>query len=393
MDYKIPLATNSLDDKDIQETMNCLKSGRVTAGRKVKEFEEKLSNYVGVDEAAMVNSGSSANLLALSALANPLDRKLSYGDEVIVPALTWSTTVFPVIQLGAIPVFVDCGADYQMDETRIEKMITDKTKAIMPVHILGGMCNTPEINKIAKRHGLFVIEDACEALGSKYSSKYAGTIGDMGTYSFYLSHHITTIEGGMIVSNNAEFMDTIRMMRNHGTVRDSSRLEEFKRQYPHIDWRFMFGNIGYNVRSSDLNATLGISQLDKLEGILQARRNNAAIVLEALKPYENMLALPPKQENVESSWFSFPVCVKEGSGFSARELTAHLESKGIETRPIVAGNLAEHPIFKSGKVSFRKDVLSNADRFMKNGFYFGIHQGVDVDYLVKNLNDFLKVRN
>jgi CDP-4-dehydro-6-deoxyglucose reductase, E1 len=393
MTYKVPLATNSLDETDINAAIKCLKSGNLTAGKKVKEFEEKFADYFGVKNAIMVNSGSSANLLAMSALANPLDKKLNYGDEVIVPALTWSTTVFPIIQMGAVPVFVDSDVSYQMAEAEIPEMITKKTRAIMPVHILGNMCNMRAIKQIAKEHNLFVIEDTCEALGSKYNGKYAGTIGDIGTYSFYFTHHISTIEGGMVVSNNSELVDTMRMMRNHGMTRDSNKLASLKKKYPNIDPRFMFGNIGYNIRSSDLNATLGITQLDKLDEIIKARKFNAFLVNDVLEEYSDVLELPTTQDHIDNSWFAYPITVNSNTAnFTVKEFKKYLESKSIETRPLIAGNLAEQPIFKSGKVKFRKGNLFNAQKFMENGFYFGIHQDVNMDYLLYYLDEFLSER-
>jgi len=391
MRYKVQLAVSTIGPKDIDEAIACLKSGNLTMGQKVREFEAKFAQYIGAKDAVMVNSGSSANLLALFAFSNPfINKHLSPGDEVIVPAVTWSTTAFPVIQAGCVPVFVDCDQDYQIDTQKLDELITNKTKAIIPTHILGNVCNMDEITKIAKDHELYVLEDSCEALGAKYGNKYVGTIGDIGTYSFYFSHHITTIEGGMVVSTNEELLDTIRVMRHHGLVRDSSKKAEYIKNFPNIDPRFMFVNMGFNLRPTELNAVLGITQLDKLDGIIETRKRNAKMLIEALQRYEDYLLLPREKPNTSHSWFAFPITVKPNSLFKREDLMNFMEKASIETRPLIAGNLVEHPVFLSGKIPFKKGNLDTAENVMRNSFYFGVHQDVDVQYVIDVFDNFFK---
>ncbi len=391
MKYKVPLAVSTLEQDDIDEAVKCLKSGNLTMGEKVKEFEARFAEYLGAKEAIMVNSGSSANLLVLSAISSPMrDKPLLPGDEVIVPSVTWSTTVFPVMQVGCTPVFVDCDEDYQMDAQKLDGLITDRTKAIIPTHILGNLCNMKEIKKIAKEHDLIVIEDTCEALGAKDAGRYAGTIGDVGTYSFYFSHHITTIEGGMLVSNDADLMDMIRIMRHHGLVRDSSKKADYIKKFPGIDPRFMFVNMGFNFRPIELNAALGMTQLNKLNGLIAGRRKNAQKLLGALQQYQDYLLLPKEKPNTFHSWFAFPLTVKQKGGLTREKLTQFMENAGIETRPLVTGNLVEQPIFLDKRIRFRKGDLTMAQNVMKNSFYFGIHPHADVDYIASIFDRFFR---
>lgn len=390
MGYKIPLAVSTINNEEIDEVIKCLNSGYFTMGKKTEEFEKKFANYVGAKYAVMVNSGSSANLLAMFALVNPLlKNNIKYGDEVIVPSVSWSTTVFPVLQAGAIPVFVDCDSDYQIDADKIEDAISDKTRAIIPTHILGNVSDMKKISKIAQSHNLYVIEDSCESLGSKIAGKYVGTFGDMGTYSFYFSHHITTIEGGMLVSDNEDLIELIRVMRHHGLVRDSLKKDMYIKQFPDIDPRFMFVNMGFNLRPTDLNAVIGIKQLDKLDSILRSRRENAEQLLKGLNAYKEYLVLPKEKPNTTHSWFSFPLTVKENKEFTKDQLVMFLESKGIETRPLVAGNLVEQPVFRNKLIKFRiSGDMKNANNVNKNSFYFGMYQNLNTDYILNVFNTF-----
>ncbi len=394
MNYKIPLATTTISDEEINDVTSCLKSKSVTMGKKVAKFEEQFASRVGAQNAIMVNSGSSANLLALFTLFNPfLEKNLKRDDEVIVPAVSWSTTVFPIVQAGGVPVFADCGPDYQIDPSKIESLITDKTKAIMPTHILGNVCAMDEINSIAKKHDLYVVEDTCESLGASYKKRQAGTFGDIGTYSFYFSHHITTIEGGMLVSDDAELTDIVRVMRNHGQVRDSAKKNEFIKRYPNIDPRFMFINLGFNLRPTELNAVMGIDQLKKLDGIIATRNSNVKELVKELQQYEEYLALPSHNQNVVPSWFAFPITVKKNKIFDRNRLTEHLEKSSIETRSLIAGNLLDHPVFRDKKIKYRAGDLTNAENVMYNSFYFGIYQDVDVQYIANAFHEFFKRLN
>jgi len=390
--YKVPLAVNQIGKKEIEAVTNCLKKEKTTMDIIVKEFEDKFAKYIGCKHAIMVNSGSSANLLAVSVLSNALyENRIKPGDEVIVPAVSWSTTVFPIIQHGAIPVFVDCGVDYQIDVDKIESVITDKTKAIFIVNILGNLCDMRRIMKICDTYNLFLIEDNCESLGSKYGDKHVGNFGKFGTFSFYFTHHLSTIEGGMLVTNDSELYDTAKVMRSHGYVRFSDKIDDYKRAFPNIDQRFMFINLGYNFRPMELQAAIGLVQLEKLDGYLKTRRESAIKITKALEKYEEYFILPREKPNTTHSWFAYPLTVKPNDLFGRRELMSFLETSGIETRPLIAGNLVEQPVFQSGDIDYKSGELPNARNVMRHSFYIGNHPKVDVEHLIKSFDNFFKV--
>lgn len=269
---RIPLAIPPYGSKEVIESLESLLSMKTTAGTKVRKFEKKFSNYIGGKYGIMVNSGSSANLLALSILSNPLlKNRIKPGDEIITPAVTWATTVYPICNINAIPRIVDVNlCDYTIDPDSIEKAINKKTKAIMIVHLLGNPCNMKAIVKIAKKHKLWLIEDACEAHGAKFSGKHVGTFGDLATFSFFASHHITTMEGGMITTNNKMLNEIGKSMRTFGWSRDLSSKKQLEKKYPNIDSRFLFVNTGFNFRPTELQGAFGIHQIDKLEKIGRA---------------------------------------------------------------------------------------------------------------------------
>lgn len=389
--YKVPLAVNLIREEEIEAVTNCLMNEKTTMDTTVKEFEEKFAKYIGCKHALMVNSGSSANLLAISVLSNPLsENRIKPGDEVIVPAVSWSTTVSPIIQNGAIPVFVDCDEDYQIDTNKIEEAISDKTKGIMIVNVLGNLCDMKRISEICKEHNLFLVEDDCEALGSKYGDKHVGNFGELGTFSFYFTHHISTIEGGMITTNDSELYDTLNVMRSHGYARPSVKLGEYRKKFPEIDYRFMFINLGYNFRPMELQAAIGLIQLEKLESYLKIRRASANKIANALEKYKDYLVIPKEKPNTNHSWFAFPLTVKNNELFRRKNLMDFLEENSIETRPLIAGNLVEQPIFQSGAIKYRSLDLPNARNVMRNSFYIGNHHKVDVDYVIKVFDDFFR---
>lgn len=387
---RIPLADNSYGVEEIEEILDSLISGNITMGKKVEKFEKEFAEYIGTKYAVMVNSGSSANLLSLSILSNPeVESRIKPGDEIIVPAVTWSTTIYPIINIGAIPVLVDVDEDYLINVSEIKKNITDKTKAIIPVHLLGNVCNMDEICEIAEENNLYVIEDTCEALGSEYKNKKAGSIGDISTFSFYFSHHITTIEGGMLCTNNEQFADLARILRAHGYVRNSLRKEEYVKKYPNIDPRFLFVNIGYNFRPTELQAAMGLHQIKKLDKFLKIRERNAKFLNENLSRYSDFLILPKEKEQTRHSWFCYPITVKENRYFKREDLTLFLESKGIETRPLVAGNFADQPGLQLFK--YRRGNLKYSEYIMKNSFYIGnnpSNKEEDLLYIKNAFNEF-----
>ena len=373
----LPLNVPSFGWEEVWEAVDSLLTNRLTMGEKVRRFEEMFASYIGARHAVMVNSGSSANLLALSVLTNPLaERPIAPRDEVITPAVTWATTVFPIINVGAVPVLVDVDLDtFSLDLEEVERAITPRTRAIMPVHLLGNPCDMSRLMEIARRHGLLVIEDTCEAHGAMLGDRKAGSFGDVSTFSFFFTHHVNTVEGGMLVTDDDRLADLARALRAFGWVRDQSDREEIAARHPEIDPRFLFVNIGYNFKPMELQAAFGIHQMEKLEGFIEARRVNAREWTDALRPYRGHVRVHDEREGTRHVWFGYQVTVEPGAPFERSELVAHLEAKGLETRPIVAGNIAEQPalrLFPHRQVG----DLPNSRLIMRQSFYFGNHQGI-----------------
>lgn len=374
---RIPLNIPSFGHEEILEALDSLLSTNVTMGRKVRQFEEMFAEYVGVKNAVMVNSGSSANLLALSILTNPaLKGRLQPGDEVITPALTWATTVFPIQNVGAVPVLVDVGLEtLNLIPAEVEKAITPRTRAIMPVHLLGNPCDMDGIMAIARRHRLLVIEDACEAHGAEYRGRKVGSFGDLATFSFFFTHHISTIEGGMLVTDNEEYADLARALRVFGWIRDLKQRDTIAERYPDIDARFLFTNTGYNLRPTEIQGAFGIHQIGKLEGYIEARRENAQYWQERLRAFEEFVLLHAEAEGTRHVWFGTALTVKPNAPFDRTEFVDHLEALGVETRPIMAGNISEQPAMQF--FPYRQvGELPNARFIHRNSFFFGNHHGV-----------------
>jgi CDP-6-deoxy-D-xylo-4-hexulose-3-dehydrase len=395
--YKIPLSVPSFDWEEVVEAVDSLLSTYLTMGEKVRRFEELFAKYIGSKEAVMVNSGSSANLIALNILSNPVlgDNTIKPGDEIIVPAVTWSTSIFPIINIGAIPVLVDINLEtFSVKEEEIEEGVTDRTRAIVPVHLLGFPCNMRKIINIANKYKLYVIEDACEAHGAEWNGKKVGTFGDMGTFSFFFSHHITTIEGGMIVTDNEEYAELARVLRAHGWVRDLKQKDQILRKYPEIDPRFLFINMGFNVRPTEIQGAFGIHQIAKLEQFIKIRRENAKYWNEQLNKYSDYFIIHAEKENSRAVWFGYPITIKPNAPFKRKELVDYLESRGIETRPLVAGNMDEQPAMKLFR--YRKvGNLSNSRLIMRNSFFIGNHHAIgeeEREYFVNIVKNFMKER-
>ena len=391
---KIPLNIPSYSWEEAYEAIESIITTRVTMGEKVQKFERMFADYVGVENAVMVNSGSTANLLALSILTNPvINNRIQKGEEIITPAITWSTTVFPIINVNAMPVLVDVDLDtYTIDTTEIEKAITDKTRAIMPVHILGNPCNMKEIMEIAEEHDLFVVEDCCEAHGAEFNGKKVGSFGDISTFSFFFSHHISTIEGGMVLTNNEEYAELAKSLRAHGWIRELKNRNEIAKKYKEIDARFLFINLGYNVRPTEIQGAFGIHQIKKLDKFVEIRRNNARYWTEKLKQYSDYLLLQEERRGTKHVWFGYPVTVKSTAPFTRKDFVDFLEQKGIETRPVMAGNIAEQPAMKLFK--YRKaGELNNSKIIMRNSFFFGNHHGigkVEREYIADCISEFVE---
>jgi CDP-6-deoxy-D-xylo-4-hexulose-3-dehydrase len=363
--------------EEVWEALESLLTTKVTMGQKVQKFEASFGQYVGVKHAVMVNSGSSANLLAMAILTNPvLKNRLVPGDEVITPAVTWATTVWPIINMGLTPVLVDVDLDtFNASPEAIETSVTNKTRAILMVHLLGNPCQMDKIMAIARRHNLLVIEDACEAHGAEYRGTRVGAFGDIATFSFFFSHHITTIEGGMLLTNNDEYADLARSLRAFGWVRDLKERQAAISRQPDIDDRFLFTNIGYNLRPTEIQGAFGIHQMAKLDSYIETRRENARYWGQALGTLSPYLMLHGEAEHVRHVWFGYPVTVSPQAPFSRKELVDHLESRGVETRPIMAGNIAEQPAMNL--FPYRKEGdLANSRLIHRNSFFFGNHHGI-----------------
>lgn len=365
-----------------------------TMGKKVRAFENQYAQYAGTKHAVMSNSGSSANLLAVAALANPFTKDyLKPGDEVIVPALSWSTTIWPLIQHNLVPVIVDCDLDtFNLDLEKLEKAIGPKTRAIKLVHVYGNPCNMDAIMGLAKKHNLFIIEDCCEAMGAFYDGKSVGSFGDVGNFSFFFSHHISTMEGGISVTNNFDLTETMRILRAHGWSREADEHQKYVNMYPDIDPRFIFINIGYNLRPTEVNAAMGMHQLPKLDALIEKRRETAAYYQKHLSKYEEFFHFQTEEPKGKHVWFGFPIILKDKTPFSVKDITSYMQQQHIETRPIIAGNMARHPAFNMYEHRIAGD-LSAADTVMKKGFAFACHHAVDEkarEYVVGTIDTFIE---
>lgn len=393
---RIPLSVPSYGVEEVMEALDSLLTTRVTMGSKVREFEKRFAEYIGMRHAIMVNSGSSANLLALSMLTNPLlDGHLQPGDEIITPAVTWPTTVYPIIQTGALPVLVDVDLEtFNVTVAQLERALTPRTRALMIVHLLGNPCPIRPIMEFARAHNLFVIEDCCEAHGAEVDGRRVGSFGHLATFSFYFSHHITTIEGGMLLMNDPDLAELARALRVFGWVRDLRNRDPLAREYADIDARYLFVNLGYNFRPTEIQGAFGIHQLARLEGFIEARRANARYWTERLRVLERYFLLPQEQEGTRHAWLFYPLVVRPDAPFTRAELTAFLESKMVETRPIMAGNISEQPVMRH--VPYRSvGSLPNARLIMRNGLLVGMHQSLAArarEAFVTYLEDFVSSR-
>lgn len=393
---RIPLGVPSYDALEVCEAVDSLLDRETTMGRKVREFEAMFARYLGVKHAIMVNSGSSANLVAVSILTNPIvDRRLSPGDEVITPAVTWATTVFPIVQCGLVPVLVDVDLrSFNILPEQISRAITPRTRAIMPVHLLGNPCDMAPIVEIAKEHGLFVIEDACESHGAEYHGHKTGSIGDLGTFSFFFTHHITTMEGGMVVTNDDRYAELARALRVFGWARDMPDVATLGERHRPIDPRWLFVNIGFNMRPTELQGAFGIHQLPRLERFIEIRRENARIWDRELAEISDALWTAQEVAGTRHVYFAYPLTVRPGAPFTRDDLTAFLEAHGVDTRPIMAGNIDEQPAMRL--VPYRRcGGLENAQYILRNAFLVGNHHGIggrERDRLLALMREFLGAR-
>ena len=367
--FNYPLYNNAFTNEDILNGIEVLLSQRITMSKITEEFEHRFSKYIGSNYALMVNSGSSANLLSSFALINPKKKnRLKNGDKFLIPAICWSTSLWPLIQCGLIPKFIDVNKDnFCLEDELLNNKILNEIRAIVTIHILGNSSNIKKISRIAKRKKIFLIEDTCEALGSKYNSKYLGTFGDFGTYSFYYSHQITSGEGGMIVCNSKNDYELIHSLRSHGWDRGLKKSNK-KNQ-------FNFINSGFNLRPMDLTASIGLSQfkrLDKMMNIRKINRDKIIYKIKKLKNWNNQYNFFEPSKNVKPSWFGLPLMINVLNINRKKKFMEYLNKSGIETRPLLSGNFLNQPSAKLYKLNKNNLKFPNAQLIEDKGFFIGL---------------------
>jgi len=376
----------------------------LTAGRFTEQFEQRLAEYLGVEAVLMVNSGSSANLLAVTALTSPKlgDRQLKPGDEVITVAAGFPTTVAPLVQNGLVPVFVDVGlGDYNALAERVAAAVGKKTRAIILAHTLGNPWDLDAIAAVAKKHALWLIEDNCDALGTTYKGKKTGTFGDLATLSFYPAHHITTGEGGAVVCSNDELRRIVLSLRDWGRDcycaggENNTCGRRFAQQFGTLplgyDHKYVYSHIGYNLKATDLQAAIGCAQLDRLDGFVAARKKNHAYLSKALARFGDRLILHTATAGSDPSWFAYVITVGEKAGFSREELVKHLTEHKVETRNVFSGNLLRHPGFAHIKHRVHGDLV-NSDVVTTRSFFVGVYPGLgetELGYMVEQFASFM----
>ena len=408
---RIPYASRVYDHQEMVNLVDSSLEFWLTSGRYTVEFEKKLAEYLHVRYAALVNSGSSANLIAFMTLTSPLlgERRVKRGDEVITVAAGFPTTVTPVIQYGAVPVFVDVTIpQYNIDVARLEEAYSEKTKAVMIAHTLGNPFDLAAVKAFCDRHGLWLVEDNCDALGTRYTmngeEKFTGTIGDIGTSSFYPPHHMTMGEGGAVYTDNPLKNKIIRSMRDWGrdcvcaSGQDNLCGHRFDRQYGELplgyDHKYVYSHFGYNLKATDLQAAIGCAQIEKFPSFVEKRRHNFERLHKALEGLEDRLILPEAAPNSRPSWFGFLITCKEGT--DRNKVVQYVESRGVQTRMLFAGNLIKHPCFDEmraeGKGYRVVGGLTNTDRIMRDTFWVGVYPGMNdemIDYMAKTIREAL----
>ncbi|HYL66141.1 MAG TPA: DegT/DnrJ/EryC1/StrS family aminotransferase [Nitrosopumilaceae archaeon] len=393
---RIALIEPAFGPDEVIEALDSLLTTNVTMGKKVKRFEHLFSRYIKSRFSSMVNSGSSANLVALSALTNPwFQRRIKKNTEVITPAVTWATTVYPLYNLNLKPKFVDINLEnFCMKTDDLDRAVSSNTSLLLPVHLLGNVCDMSIIKEVATKKDLLIMEDCCEAHGAEFKGKKVGTLGDIGTFSFFLSHHITTMEGGMVVTNDESLHELSKALRAFGWIRDLKLKEKFMSKYPHIDPRYLFVNLGYNFRPLEIQGAFGIHQIAKLENFIKIRKENARYWSRRFSQYEDYFILTKETPHTRSVYFCYPLTIKKDAPFDRKHLLNYLKTKKIETRPIMSGNFLEQPTIefiphaKYGK-------LENSKLAMRNSFFFGNHHEIDKpqrEYVVDVIAQFIECK-
>jgi len=409
---RITYAARVYDKAEMTNLVDSALEFWLTSGRYTDEFEKKLADYLKVRFCSLVNSGSSANLIAFMALTSPLlgDRSIKRGDEVITVAAGFPTTVTPIIQYGAVPVFVDVTiGQYNIDVTKLEEAYSEKTKAVMIAHTLGNPFDLKSVKEFCDRHALWLVEDNCDALGSKYTidgkEYFTGTVGDIGTSSFYPPHHMTMGEGGAVYTDDPVLNKCIRSFRDWGrdcicpSGKDNFCGHRYDGQYGELpagyDHKYVYSHFGYNLKATDMQAAIGCAQIEKFPTFVERRIENFNRLKAGLAGLEDKIILPSANENSRPSWFGFLITVKEG--ISRNDLVRFLEDRGIQTRMLFSGNLIKHPCFdemrRSGKGYRVVGNLENTDRIMRDTFWVGVYPGMTnemIDYMALSIRDYFE---
>lgn len=373
-----PLIEQNFEADEIVEMAEVILSGQLTMGPRVREFEKKFAAFVGAPYAVMVNSGSSANLLAVAAAANPArPHRLNRGDEILVPAVCWSTSIWPIVQMGLTPVLVDVDPlTLNLDPVSMREKTNSRTKGLMAVHVLGNCAPMDEIQAFAKERGLIIVEDTCESLGSRWNGKTLGTLGDFGTFSFYFSHHMTTGEGGMVVCRSLEDYDLLKCLRAHGWSRELSNRSELEKDHADVDGRFLFVNAGFNFRPMEIQAALGLRQIEKLPIMNRERVTNWSALVGALRSHprwRGQFEFPKAEPGAEPVWFGFPAFLSDRVNIPLKTYLEGLSARGVENRPIVSGNFARQPGLKLFGCEADPAALAGAEKVHQRGFFIGSH--------------------
>jgi len=403
---EVPVSGKVIGSLELQNMVEASLDGWLTTGRFNQQFEEKLSKFLGIKCLLTVNSGSSANLIAFSTLTSPKlkDRAIQKGDEVISVAAGFPTTVNPIVQFGAIPVFVDVKIPtYNIDENLVESAITNKTKAIMLAHTLGNPFNVKKIKEICDKYNLWLIEDSCDALGSKFDNQNVGTFGDLATLSFYPAHHITMGEGGAVFTNSKKLERIAESFRDWGRDcycepgKDNTCNKRFSWQLGDLpfgyDHKYTYSHLGYNMKITDMQAACGLAQLESLNEFISKRKNNFNFLHKNLESLKEFLILPEPEKNSEPSWFGFPLTLKKNHQYNRRALIQYLSDSKIGTRLLFSGNLTKQPYMKNITFKVHGD-LKNTDLIMENTFWIGLYPGLSkkqLEYSIDKILNFFKI--
>lgn len=410
---RIPYSGRVYDAEEMVNLVDAALEFWLTSGRYVQEFESELAGFLGIKHCSLVNSGSSANLCAFMTLTSPKlgNRRIERGDEVITVAAAFPTTINPIIQYGAVPVFLDVTIpEYNIDVRCLEEARTEKTKAVFVAHTLGNPFNLQAVRDFCDRYGLWLIEDNCDALGSKYfydsQWRMTGTFGDLSTYSFYPPHHITLGEGGAVCTNSTELYRLVNSFRDWGrdcwcaSGTDDTCKHRFKQQFGELpygyDHKYVYSHFGYNLKSTDMQASVGCAQMKKLPAFIAARKQNWAYLRKELDCLSRWFILPERTERSDPSWFGFLITLKDEAGFSRDEIVQYLESKNVQTRNLFSGNYIKHPCFdamRTNHTGYRVvGNLKNTDTIMNRTFWIGVYPGMDqakLNYMIKEIKEFV----